>query len=269
MFCTKCGKKIEEGNNFCTNCGQSIDIKENINAVSSKDENNINNNQKNTLQVNNNIVKNNQEHTSGVVIASLVIGIISSALSFVIGPFVIPLAIIGFCLGIINKDKGAIKITGIILNCISVVIGIFVLVFFGSFLLMALIAGNSIDKDLPVDEIPVSGFWDCKSFDGAGPSDDYVVTFNLKDDYEFSWYKYDDMFNNYVNGKYTYEDLHKTTETGSYKYYKIKLNSEEFVENGVKNPKQFIAEYEIGINEKEDEAVFMNTDTYSMYYCYR
>ena len=82
MFCTKCGKKIEEVNNFCTNCGQSIDIKENINAVSSKDENNINNNQKNTLQVNNNIVKNNQEHTSGVVIASLVIGIISSALSF-------------------------------------------------------------------------------------------------------------------------------------------------------------------------------------------
>ena len=265
MFCTKCGKKIEEGNSFCTNCGQSIDIKENSNESSTT--NNIDNIQVNTPPVNNNVVKNN--NPSGVVIASLVIGIISSVLSFVIGPFVIPLAIVGFCLGIINKDKGAIKITGIILNCISAVIGIFVLVFFVSFLLMTLIAGSSIDQDPPVDEIPVSGFWDCKSFDGAGPSDDYVVTFNLKDDYDFSWYKYDDMLNNYVNGKYTYEDLHKTTETGSYKYYKIKLNSKEFVENGIENPKQFTAEYEIGINENENEAVFLNTETYSMYYCYK
>ena len=82
MFCTKCGKKIEEGNSFCTNCGQSIDIKENSNESSTT--NNIDNIQVNTPPVNNNVVKTN--NPSGVVIASLVIGIISSVLSFVIGP---------------------------------------------------------------------------------------------------------------------------------------------------------------------------------------
>ena len=72
MFCTKCGKKIEEGNSFCTNCGQSIDIKENSNESSTT--NNIDNIQVNTPPVNNNVVKNNNPR--GVVIAYLVLGII-------------------------------------------------------------------------------------------------------------------------------------------------------------------------------------------------
>ena len=249
MFCTKCGKKIEEGNSFCTNCGQSKDV----------------NNSVNTMKENNIPQKNNP---SGVVIAALVIGIISIVLSFVIGPLVIPLSIVGFCLGIINKDKGAIKITSIILNCLSAVIGIFILIFFGSFLLMALIALNKIPDELEND-IPVSGYWDCKSFDGETPSDDYVITFDLDDNYNFSVFKYDDIENNYASGKYTYKDLHKTSQTGDLKYYSVKLRSEKLVENGIDNTQQFSSEFEIGINEDNDEAVFINTETYNMYYCYK
>lgn len=249
MFCTKCGKKLDDKDSFCTNCGQSRDINNNVN----------------TMQANN-IQK--KDSPSGVVIAALIIGIISIVLSFLIGPLVIPLSIVGLLLGIINKDKGAVKITSIILNCISAVIGIFILIFFGSFLLMSLFALNKVTDELDND-IPVSGFWDCKSFDGETPSDDYILTFDLDNDYDFIVYKYDDIDNNYASGKYTYKDLHKTSQTGDLKYYSIKLKSEELVENGIDNPKQFSSEFEIGINEENDEAVFVNTETYNMYYCYK
>lgn len=246
MFCNKCGNKIEGNEKFCKVCG-----------------NNLNNN----YQPQNN---NTEKQKNGLAIASLVIGIVSIVLSLLINVFIFPLAITGLILGIVNKNKCGQKTAGIILNSISMVISIIVLICI-SFIFVGVfnIFGNlyeDIKED--INSNPVNGVWNCKSFDGSGPSDDYIITLKLNDDYSFVWNKYEDELNNHVYGKYTYEDENKTNHSGDYSYYMIDLVGEEFVNNGVLQDQEYKSQYEMGINKEYGEAILMNVSTYNMYYCY-
>lgn len=99
MKCSNCGNELNSSDNFCLKCGTKV---ENTTPVQQP-------------------VK-NASKTSGVAIASLVIGIICILGSFVLNVIMIPVAIIGLILGICAKQKGALKIVPIILNIISVLI---------------------------------------------------------------------------------------------------------------------------------------------------
>lgn len=241
MFCSKCGNKIKDNYNFCQNCG---------NNLTSNNYQNINNN-------------NSQKNSNGLAIASLVIGIIAIILSFSINIFILPLAITGLILGIVNKNKCGQKIAGIILNSLSMVIAIITLI------IVAFIIGTLDDiweEDFNTN--PVIGVWNCKSFDGSAVSNDYIITMKMNDNGSFIWSKYGDDYNNYVYGSYNYLDLEKTNNSGDYEYYTIELYGEEIVSDGVIQTQEYNSEYEMGINEEYDEAILMNVYTYNMYYCY-
>lgn len=252
MYCIKCGKKLDEGNRFCTNCGQPVDNKNNTYI-------------KQTVQVK------RKEQTSGTAIASLVIGIISFAISFIFSLISLPLSIAGFCFGIATKQKSGIKIAGLILNILAALISILMLIIFGTMILSSML--KIINMERPsfnyYKDAPIVGEWDCKAFDGAGEHGNYLFTLKLQDDNSFIWYKFDDRFNNNIDGTYTYEDLKKSTNDNKYKYYNINLKSENYVENGVKTTKTYNTTYEMGVNEDEDQAILMNVNSYNMYYCYR
>ena len=118
---------------------------------------------------------------------------------------------------------------------------------------------------------PVVGKWDCKSFDGTGANGDYIVTFDMGFDKKFTWEKYNDGTNNHVKGKYTFEEVQKSNNNTGYKYYNIKLDGEEYINNGVKQTEDYNAQYEMGIIDNKDgkrQAVLINPYTYRMYYCY-
>lgn len=239
MFCNKCGSKVEGNAKFCNNCGNSLQI-------------NV---------VNQNI--NKSEEKNGLAVASLVIGIISTILSFFLNIFIFPVAITGLILGIVNKNKCGSKTAGIILNSLSMVIAIIILT-------AAILIVGSLNELLEegFNTNDVSGVWNCKSFDGAGESDEYIVTMKLNNDYSFVWNKYGDEINNHVYGTYIYEDEEKTNYSGDYKYYMIDLIGEEYVNEGVLQEQEYKSQYEIGINEEYGEAILMNVVTYNMYYCY-
>ena len=91
----------------------------------------------------------------------------------------------------------------------------------------------------------------------------------IRDDLNYSWYKYNDKTRNHVYGYYSYEDLHKSTADFGYKYYSLKLTPDEYVVDGEEKQNYATTKYEIGINNDEDEAILMNESTYNMYYCYK
>lgn len=239
MFCNKCGSKVEGNAKFCNNCGNILSIN----------------------GVNQNI--NTSEERNGLAVASLVIGIISIMLSFILNIFIFPLGITGLILGIVNKNKCGSKTAGIVLNSVSMVIAIIILI---TAILIVGSLNELWEEEFNVND--VSGIWNCKSFDGSGESDEYIVTMKLNNDNSFVWNKYGDEINNHVYGTYMYEDEEKTNPSGDYKYYMINLIGEEFVNEGVLQDQEYKSQYEIGINEDYGAAILMNVATYNMYYCY-
>lgn len=59
---------------------------------------------------------------------SLILGLISTVLSFIINVLVFPVAIVGFILGLASKCKGGKKTAGIILNIVAMVLSVSILV---------------------------------------------------------------------------------------------------------------------------------------------
>lgn len=104
MYCTNCGKKLEEENNFCINCGKAVKS-EKTNTV----QNDSNNHQ--------------QEESSGKAVASIVLGIISITIPF------LPLAIVGLLLAIAEPVKDNKKSAGMILNTISTILSVIATIF--------------------------------------------------------------------------------------------------------------------------------------------
>ena len=231
MYCPKCGEKNEEGVKYCCKCGALLNEKEK-----------------------------NKKESLGT--ASLVIGIISLILSFTCIVFIplfitIPLSIIGLVLGIVNKAKKGKKISGIILNILAFIISII------CFIISIVLIGAFIDEtsdNIDTDKFKnslnqfyneleretsnnyVEGKYDCKSFDGSGEKEDYIVHFELDDDMTFLWGKYNDTDNNYVKGTYTFKDLEKTNGDRSYAYYNIKLVGDEYYNEGIKQREPYESE---------------------------
>ena len=246
MYCSNCGTKIEEGNTFCTNCGQNID-------GTPPQETTQNNNP----QTGDNTPQNNP--IQGTAVASLIIGVISITLSFIISLFVLPLSIMGFVLGISCKQKSGPKIAGIIRNSLSVLIGIIVLIIYILFVYSGGVYSSNEKKS------PIFGHWDCKSYSATNMSDDYILSFELNNDLTFKWSDYNNS-NNQVSGTYTHEKIEKEDEK-SYEYYNIKLTSTKYVINGEPSTEVYKSEYEIGVEPSSKVAIFMNANTYRMYYC--
>lgn len=254
-YCSRCGTENDVNAGFCKSCGNSLNTELNV--------------------------QNNVQKKEGLGVASLVIGIISLVFSFIFNIFTIPLAIIGLILGIVNKATKGKKFAGIILNIISIIVSTIV------FILWMFVIGSvadSIDTDSGKDFLNrlyneleretsdnyVEGKYNCKSFDGSGEGNDYIVRFELDDDMTFLWGKYNDTKDNYVKGTYEFTDLEKTNESGEYKYYNIKLDGEEYYNKGEEQEEKYSSEYEFGITAiaTKKQGILMNVKNYNMYYCY-
>ena len=267
MYCPKCGEKNNENVKYCSKCGTSLteEIKE---------------------------TKNKKE---GLGTASMVIGIISLILSLTCIVFipiiiVLPLAVVGVILGIVNVCKKGKKFSGIILNIVSIVLScIFAFFIFPIILGIGIVGSvaNEVSKDGNNDtkkflnqfyneldrstsDNYVAGKYNCKSFDGSGEKDEFIVRFELNDDNTFMWGKYNETDKNYVKGRYTFSDLNKTNGDRSYAYYNVKLDGDEYYNEGIKQDEDYNSEYEFGITAvaTKKQGILMNTKTYNMYYCY-
>jgi len=247
MYCNNCGTENEKETKFCVKCGKELGKK-----------------------------------GEGLGTASMILGIISIVLSFIITVVTLPLSITGLILGIVNKAKGGKKISGIVLNTISIflsIVLIFVYLLIGIGIFSAVISDPEVRKELEnlerdIDRYSstnyVEGEYNCKNFDGNGATGSYIVRFELDDDMNFMWGKYGDTYNNYVKGSYTYKDLNKKDPSGKYSYYNIKLDGDVFYKDGVKQTEPYASEYEFGITKDngKKQGIIMNTKTYNMYYCY-
>lgn len=251
MNCKNCGTQNTNDTKFCVNCGKELN-----------------------------------KTSEGLGVASMVIGIISLVLSFIITVVTLPLSITGLVLGIVNKAKGGKKISGIVLNAISIFLSIvlvFVYILVGIGILGAVVSDPDVRKEIEkgVEDLEreidrqtsynyVEGEYNCKNFDGTGASGDYIVRFELDDDMTFMWGKYGDTYKNYVKGTYTYKDLDKKNASGDYSYYTVSLDGDEYYQNGVKQTEPYASEYEFGITKEngKKQGIIMNTKTYNMYYCF-
>ena len=256
-YCSKCGEENNFEARFCKSCGNSFD--EIINEVD------------------------NNKESLGT--ASIIIGIIAlvfALLCFILFPIflTIPLALVGLVLGIINKVKKGKKFAGIILNAVAIFVSIiFFILGFMIFAIQITTPGNSLynffNKLYNVVERETSnnyveGKYNCKSFDGTVSNGSYIVRFELNKNHTFIWGKYGDVKNNYVKGTYNFTDLHKINNSGDYKYYNIKLNGEEYYNEGKKQDEKYTSEYEFGITgvNTKKQGILMNVKTYNMYYCF-
>lgn len=295
MNCKKCGSILKEGDKFCINCGTPVNqinegITSNNNIVNNMTEQNsaiqnqsiinntvnpnINNNYQNINNGYNNIPtpntnSNKKKETLGTV--SLVLGIISLILSFFLNILILPLAIVGLILGIINKAKKGKKIAGLILNIISILVIVVMLILtihtlgsegFFSRLLNEIEYGASNNY--------VAGKYNCTGVDSN--TEKYLVTLHLNKDNTFLYGPYGRITNNYAKGTYTYEDENKTNGSGEYKYFMVTLEGkkEDFVIDGVSSDHDFKSQMEFGVARKDSkkQGIIMFVSTYNMYYCY-
>ena len=248
MHCSNCGNEIKNDEKFCSSCGTPI----------------------------------KKEQSEGLGIASMVLGIISLVFCIFLNILTLPLSLTGLILGIVNKAKKGKRISGIILNSISIILSIVIFIFI-IFLGITIIGSVFSDPDIRdrinnfYNELErnsssnyVEGTYNCKSFSGSGEGSNYIVRLELNDNYTFLWGKYNDTKDNYVNGTYTFEDLDKKNGSGDYSYYSITLYHDNFYENGIKKNTSDKSEYEFGITKKNNkkQGIIMNAKTYNMYYCY-
>ena len=235
-----------------------------------------NRNQANTYghqnsMVNNNNYANNSKEKLGI--ASFVIGIISIVLSIFFSFLVLPLAIAGLVLGIINKVKKGKKTDGIILNSIALIV-IVVVTIISMFVLktgfIEFFSRFNSKVDYLTSKNYVAGNYDCKGVDSN--TDKYLVTLHLNKDKTFIYGPYGDLENNYVKGTYTFEDEHKSNNTGEYQYFMLTMSGskEDFVANGVPSDQDFNFKMEFGLTKKDGkkQGVIMFLSSYNMYYCY-
>ena len=273
MFCTKCGKKIDEDASFCSNCGQPKEENEKKRVNHKKQ----NKEEKSSIEPNEMInpqssmeIKQN-EQTAPTAIASLVIGVISFAFCFLFSIIMLPLSIAGFCLGIATKQKSAIKVIGIILNIISAIISIIIFILFGTLIIMFFVnILKNIDNnfDQPISENKVEGAWYCKDSAGIINNGDNVFALWLEDNYDFSYFTFGEAPEYDVEGTYSYTESSKTS-TPKYKYYDLYFETDKYIENGYKQSKDFNPGFKIGVDEYNDEAVIIDKESNTRYICSR
>lgn len=285
MNCKNCGSPITSDSKFCTKCGAQISennqsssnnmYQQPLNELKDNVMFNQNNYQNTNPNINNQNAPNanlpNKE-TLGTV--SLILGIISLVLSYFLNILILPLAIIGLILGIVNKKKHGQKIAGIILNSISIFI-IVVMIIIAIFVLKSVGFNEFFSRlynelDYSSSSNYVAGKYDCTGVDSN--TDKYLITLHLNKDNTFLYGPYGDLENNYVKGTYTYEDEHKTNGSGDYKYFMLTMEGkkENFIVDGTPADHDFSSQMEFGITSQnaKKQGVIMFVSTYNMYYCY-
>ncbi len=238
MYCSNCGNKIKEGEKFCSQCGNKMN-----DSIPRKESQKIEHIDSN--------MGNSNNHKLGQM--SKIIGMIAIVLSVVINLLAIPIAVVGLILGIVHENKTHEKTPGILLNAIAFPIAAVASVIWFT---MFFEPSN-----------PVVGVWDCKGFLDSN----YTVTMQLKKDKSFSWSKYGDGNNNYVNGTYTSSKLDKTNNNGEYSYYSLVLDGDEYVVDGMIQNEEYGSRYEMGVGLASTgsygNSILYNLDTGNMYYC--
>ena len=265
-YCPKCGADNDETAKFCRSCANSFDT-----------------------VTNSTVTENNAPVKESLGTASLVLGIIALVLSFtciIIFPvfIVIPLALTGLILGIVNKVKHGKKFAGIILNALAFVISI-AMIFLFIFVVSYKIATDSDPNgffnrlynqlEYITSENYVAGTWSCKSYSSSKVSDDYTVKLILNNNKTFVYGDYKDISNNHAGGTYTYEDEKSKNENveNGYKYFIINLdgNENDYYIDGKAQNKEFKGKFEIGITtvKTKKQAILISYSNYNMYYCYQ
>lgn len=246
-FCEHCGEKIGKDEKFCSKCGKKV-----------TDGKVVENKNKST-----------GSNKESLGTASLVIGIISLVLSFIINLFVLPLALVGLILGIVNKAKNGKKISGIILNVVAMLLS--VIVFVVLIVILGISAVNSpnvedfghkiqdeLNKTITVSE--VQGTWNCRNYG----SNNYVIRLDVNNNYTFKYGLYDSFNENYVTGTYELDDDYISGSR-----YEINLEGLEKYQNGIKQTLVDDPDYTLTVRKygSSISASLEEDDTYKTYTC--
>lgn len=167
------------------------------------------------------------------------ISIISIILSFYIYLYIIPVCIICIIICLLFRNASKLYYLYTILFIICIIISIVMYIFF---------------KPKPFNDLV--GTWNCSYYDESNIS----ISIVIDKDKKFIWSKYSDKKNNYIKGTYTLNKLDKKDKIDSVKYYKFIINSNEYINNGIKQDKEYKKTYELAINNSEEKAIFISYD---------
>lgn len=264
--CNMCGNQVLDNYNVCPMCGNT-----NLFFVQNMGYNQVPGNM-NYQQINNYVNQSSKPDKFDLV--SLIIGIVLCLNSLFGISSLSALAIAGIIFGLVSKNKGIVKVLGIILNILAIVIVVVKIVII---IIVAFSNPDELNKfynelDYKNSDNYIAGTWHCANFDGSGASDVYTVTMKLNKDNSFEFGQYGDLVNNHAGGSYTFSDLEKNDEVNNgYKYFTLTLvgDRSDFVVDGVDQNKAFNAKFEIGVTavNTKKEAILMNYGTNQMYYC--
>ena len=242
-FCNNCGEKLKSGELYCSNCGKSV-------------ENEI-------------VVENKKE---GLGTASMIIGIISLILVFIISLGVLPLALCGLILGIVNKTQKGKKVSGIILNTIAMILSFIVFIILIIILMVKLPEVNYNEhtyiEPMPNEETKeeVLGVWNCKNISNI-KDDNYELTLTVNNDNTFILSKYDSP-KNYIEGTYEFEESEVDRFIKPYKFCTLELEGKKEYKNGDYKG-EIDVDYDMVITKtkKDMHAVISNDENNTPYYC--
>lgn len=294
MFCSKCGKKIEDGTKFCPGCGSKAEAKkETVKAEPVK------------------TVKKEESESNGLGIAGMVMGIISIILAFFLSVFILIIPIVGLILSCVAKGKKGFKIAGIITNIVAILLSI-IMAIIGIVMVGSLIGGaiqdtindnEDIISDIKdeiedkVDDVKKAtksgypyGTWTCVPYSSMNLQNyDYdniksnnkedLTVLKLNTDNSFQYGPYVDNYKNYYKGNFTYEiETSKNEQYKSQGYAFIDVDGKilefknEGVDQNVPDTARLHFEMELWETYGYDKALIGFYDDYSinnMYFCER
>ena len=237
-FCEKCGKELKEGDVFCPKCGTSVLFEE----------------------------KKKKGDNEGLGTASTVLGILSIVFSLLINIFVIPLALVGLILGIVNKAQNGRKVSGIVLNGIAMILS--VIVFIGLIVALVLVFDEDINynEGLPnsAEKEELLGSWNCKEVKNLS-KDGYDFSVKLNSDNTFNAGKYKDD-KNYIKGSFEYDSEGTKSLGKSYRIYTLELNGEEKYEDGKRKSDDY-TDYDFVISKTGKGLNAVLTEEETVYFC--
>lgn len=165
MYCSKCGAKNDPNVKFCSYCGSSIvdnnqqnntTVNTNVN-VQPVNQNNVNVQPVNQTQSSPTTNVNKPKQTS----VGMIVGIVSLVLGFFLSVFIVPVALVGLIISIVEKNKKG-KAVGIVLNILAIILPILFMV------LLFIVSSSIFDK--------VNDYTSDKTFVGDGYELTYDVT---------------------------------------------------------------------------------------------
>lgn len=254
LYCPNCGNKMNTNEINCSACGQNNPL------YGKKIE---------TDHINNNNYDDIDEQK--ILQSATALGIISILLSF-------SMPIIGIILASIGLKK-ANKIpsekrshsTVKVVNNIGLILSIVffsIVVILGCIMVSFILRQNNLTS---TDENTfIVGTYNCQNGTSSIDSKDYVITFRLEDNKNFTIGAYKEESENTISGTYTFTNS-KNNESSEYKYYAITLNGYQkgININGAIQRKPYYSKVEFGIREKNNHNEgILSFENGNIYYCF-